>query len=238
MRLSTFLMLVLLLAALAAGGYFYLQHQHELEKSALLEDKINELEYRANSLQEKNQALAKELEEEIAKISQEKEQEISNMEEAQNQLLEELKSEIEQKEIQITQLADRLSVRMADTILFPSGKAELTDAGLKVLERVGNIINDLEDKMIRVEGHTDNIPIHPRLQAEFPSNWELSTARATNVVRFLQEKVGLPPERLEAVGMAEFHPIATNETRQGRRQNRRIEVALVPIKNLNAVANN
>jgi chemotaxis protein MotB len=74
------------------------------------------------------------------------------------------------------------------------------------------------------------------LQAEFPTNWELSTARATNVVRFMQERVGIPPERLQAVGLAEFHPIATNDTPEGRSKNRRIEILLLPLEAGPAVA--
>ncbi len=236
MKLSVFFLLVLLLASLVAGGYYYIEDQHGKEKVALLEEKINDLEFRAESLENKNAQLSKELEEKVAKISAEKEAEIKQLNEAQNKLVEELKSEIEQKEIEITQLADRLSVQLADKILFPSGKANLTDAGLKVLGRVGNIIREVDDKIIRVEGHTDNVPIHPRLQEEFPSNWELSTARATNVVRFLQETVKVPPEKLEAVGLAEFYPVASNKTRAGRSKNRRIEIVLVPKDNVKAVA--
>jgi chemotaxis protein MotB len=89
-------------------------------------------------------------------------------------------------------------------------------------------VKNTEKKVIRVEGHTDNVPVSSRLAEKFPTNWELSTARATNVVRFLQDKVGIAPARLEAVGMSEFHPVATNKTLVGRSQNRRIEIALLP----------
>jgi chemotaxis protein MotB len=97
------------------------------------------------------------------------------------------------------------------------------------MERVGRIIKEVADKIIRVEGHTDNVPIHPRLQEKYATNWELSNARATNVVRFLQDKIGIAPERLQAVGLSEFHPVASNKTREGRAKNRRIEIALLPI---------
>jgi len=93
---------------------------------------------------------------------------------------------------------------------------------------VGKILKSTTDKIIRVEGHTDNVPIHPRLQKQFPTNWELSTTRATNVVRFLQEEVGIEGLRLQAVGMAEYRPVASNATSAGRSQNRRIEIALLP----------
>lgn len=187
------------------------------------------------SLKARIAEVSNQYESKLAEISQEKEAEINRLRETQDKLLEEMKDEIEQKQVEITQLADRLSVSMVDKILFPSGKAEITPEGLKVLERVGNIINKIEDKVIRVEGHTDNVPIHPRLQDEFPSNWELSAARATHVVKFLQEKVGIAPEKLQAVGLSEFHPVASNKTKAGRSKNRRIEIALLPTES--ALAN-
>jgi chemotaxis protein MotB len=93
---------------------------------------------------------------------------------------------------------------------------------------VGNVLKNTQKKVIRVEGHTDNVPISSRLEGKFSTNWELSTGRATNVVRFLQDSVGIAPARLEAVGMSEFHPVATNKTVVGRNQNRRIEITLLP----------
>lgn len=228
MKVLIALLVILLLLALAGDGYFYLENKHAREKLAELSDRNSEMQFQVESLQGQVENLAKQLEEEVARVSQEKEAEMKRLKEAQGELVEELKGEIEQKQIQITQLADRLSVSMVDQILFPSGEAELTPEGLKVIERVGNIIKGVKDKIIRVEGHTDNVPIHPRLQKEFPTNWELSTARAINVVRFLQEKVGISPENLEAIGLSEYHPIASNETKAGRSKNRRIEILLLP----------
>jgi len=89
-------------------------------------------------------------------------------------------------------------------------------------------LKNTQKKVVRVEGHTDNVPISSRLAEKFASNWELSTTRATNVVRFLQDRVGIPPGRLEAVGLSEYHPVSTNKTLAGRSQNRRIEIALLP----------
>jgi len=172
--------------------------------------------------------IEKELEEKISDISKEKEEEIANLKGTYDELVSDMKQEIEQGQIKITQLADRLSVSMVDKILFPSGKSNITLEGLKVLERVGKVLKNTQNKIIRVEGHTDNVPIHSRLKEKFPTNWELSTARATNVVRFLQEKTGIDPKRLHAVGLSEYHPVATNETKTGRSQNRRIEIALLP----------
>jgi chemotaxis protein MotB len=123
-----------------------------------------------------------------------------------------------------------LSVTLVDRILFPSGEADITPEGVKILERIGNVLKTTEGKIIRVEGHTDNVAISQRLQERFSTNWELSTSRASNVVRFLQDSVGIDPARLLAVGLSEYHPIASNATARGRSQNRRIEIGLLPME--------
>ena len=169
-----------------------------------------------------------ELETKIVSVSNEKEKEIGMLTDTYNEFVAQLKKEIKQGEIKIIQLSDRLSVVMAEKILFPSGEAEITSEGLNVLERVGIVLKNTRHKIIRVEGHTDNEQINPRLQKKYPTNWELSTARATNVVRFLQEKVGLDAEFLQPIGMSEYHPVANNKTQDGRSQNRRIEITLLP----------
>jgi chemotaxis protein MotB len=169
-----------------------------------------------------------ELESKIVDISTEKEEEIARLKGTYDQLVASMKDEIKQGQINITQMADRLSVTMVDKILFPSGEVEITPEGVAILTRIGEIIKNTRGEIIRVEGHTDNVRIAPRLQQKFPTNWELSTTRATNVVRFLQDQIGIEGARLRAVGMSEYHPVASNETREGRGQNRRIEIALLP----------
>ncbi len=169
-----------------------------------------------------------ELEAKIADMSKEKEAEISRLTDTYDKLVVDMEKEIEKGQIKIVQLEDRLSVSMVDKILFPSGEAQITPEGVKILERVGSVLKNTQNKTIRVEGHTDNVQIHPKLQKKFPTNWELSTARATNVVRFLQEKVGIESVRLQAVGMSEYHPVQSNKTEEGRSQNRRIEIILLP----------
>jgi chemotaxis protein MotB len=161
----------------------------------------------------------------ITSISDDKENEIARLKGTYAELAANLKKEIEQGQIKIVQLSDRLSVIMVDKILFPSGESEITPEGLKVLDRIGNVLKNAKNKIIRVEGHTDNLQIDKRLQKKYPTNWELSTARATNVVRFLQENIGIEGEVLQPIGMSEYHPVASNETPDGRSQNRRIEIA-------------
>ena len=196
--------------------------------SLYLLDANRKLVIKADKLQKEKAEVAAELDSRIAAISQEKEDEIARLKSTYDELVASMEKEIEEGQVTITQLADRLSVSMVDKILFPSGEAEITPEGLKVLERVGRILKNTQDKMIRVEGHTDNVPIHPNLQDKFATNWELSTARATNVVRFLQDKVGIKGIRLQAVGMSEYQPVASNGTAGGRSQNRRIEIILLP----------
>jgi chemotaxis protein MotB len=229
MKTLTIVLTILTLALVVVAGYFFNLSRTARQEMAALNNEKTELVGRVQSLEARVAELSKQIEDTIAKSSKEKEEEIQHLASAHDQLVKELQAEIENKEIQITQLADRLSVSLVDKILFPSGEAEITPAGLKVLERVGNIIKNVQDKIIRVEGHTDNVPIHPRLQKQFPTNWELSTARANNVVRFLQDKVGMDPGRLQAVGLSQYHPIASNEAATGRSQNRRIEIALLPM---------
>ena len=139
-----------------------------------------------------------------------------------------LKSEIAAGALTITQLKGKLTVNMVDRILFDSGSAQVKRDGRKVLDRVGSALNSLADKDIRIEGHTDDVPIKPDLQDKYPTNWELSTARATAVARYLQDNAGVDPKRLVAAGFSEFRPVASNDTPEGRAENRRIEIVLVP----------
>jgi chemotaxis protein MotB len=221
--------MVAVILLLGFGGYYYLSEIAPLKTAQEeLQQKNQELQYQLEQLEQKNRELSSQLEEKLKELSQEKEQEISKLKTTYEDLILEMKEQVEKGEITITQLADQLKVNIVDRILFPSGQAEISPAGLKVLERVGKILKENSDKLIRVEGHTDNVPIHPNLQKDYPTNWELSTARATNVVRFLQEKVGIDARNLEAAGLAEYRPIATNATPKGRAQNRRIEILLLP----------
>ena len=163
---------------------------------------------------------------------QAKEAEINKLKGTYDQLVGNLKDQINAGQIQITQLAGRLSVNMVDKILFNSGEANVKPEGEKVLLQVGAALKNVQDKAIRVEGHTDNVPIAGSLKDRFASNWELSTARATAVVRYLQDKSGIAPDHLIAAGYGEFRPVAPNATPEGRAQNRRIEIALVPVENV------
>lgn len=118
-----------------------------------------------------------------------------------------------------------LVIRMKDSVLFDSGQAELKPAARAVLNDVAEALRKLPNH-VRIEGHTDNRPIRT---SAFPSNWELSTSRATNVIRYLIEQCGLSAKRLSAAGYGEFRPVADNGTDAGRAKNRRVDLVLLPI---------
>ena len=133
--------------------------------------------------------------------------------------------------IAIQQIGDRMRINLdelVDHIEFDSGEATLKPEGLRILKQVSEILKGVPDKHFRVEGHADNVPIGPSLKEKFPSNWELSKARATGVVRYLIQEGGLDSASLSAVGYGDTRPVASNDTEEGRSANRRIEIVLLP----------
>ncbi len=142
-------------------------------------------------------------------------------------LVSKLSQEVDKGHLQIKQYQNMLMVDVADKIFFDSGSAEIKESGMVVLKKVGEALALYPDKMIRVVGHTDTIPLTKLAQTEFPTNWELSVARATTVVRFLQDVCAIAPDRLIAAGRGQYQPVATNRTPAGRQKNRRIEIVLL-----------
>jgi chemotaxis protein MotB len=138
-----------------------------------------------------------------------------------------LQSEVKADQVQIQQLQGQLKVTIVNEILFPEGGWELNKAGEQTLEKIVPTLKTLQGQRIEVDGFTDNVPIGPELKSRFPSNWELSTARATDVVRFLVAK-GVNSNLLSATGFGDTQPVASNDTAQGRAKNRRIELVLKP----------
>jgi chemotaxis protein MotB len=173
----------------------------------------------------KNQEIAA-LQDRVSELEKEKASLITNSQETQKQydaLVQGLSKEVEKGQLQVKQYRNMLSVDLAEQIFFDSGSATLKEGGKDVLKKVGGALKGYENKIIRVVGHTDNVPV---LKSPFPSNWDLSVARATTVVRFLQE-VGVKPERMIAAGRGEYNPVAPNDTPEGRQKNRRIEIMLI-----------
>jgi chemotaxis protein MotB len=147
---------------------------------------------------------------------------------AQKSLEDQMRSAIESKDVTISELQGKLTVNILDRILFDSGEAELKPEGEKMLQKIAGVIAQYPNRQIHVIGHTDNVPIRIGPRTKYPSNWELSTARATAAVRFLCEKAGADPHRIGAVGYGEFHPIADNASADGRAKNRRIALVVLP----------
>jgi chemotaxis protein MotB len=146
-----------------------------------------------------------------------------------DKLQEQMKDEIAKGDIKLTESGGKLRVALVDKVLFESGEAQVSKRGEGVLARVGAVLAQIDDKQIQVSGHTDNTPLGGKLTAQYPSNWELSAARAINVVRFLAEKANVPPQRLVASGYGEYQPVASNKSGPGRARNRRIEILLTPL---------
>ncbi|UCG13667.1 MAG: OmpA family protein [Deltaproteobacteria bacterium] len=141
-----------------------------------------------------------------------------------------MKRQIEAQEIKIEEIEGKLKVTFVDKILFDLGSVKINRRGQKALLKLANSLRQDRHQNITVEGHTDDLPIGDSLRGRFPTNWELSSARAIEVVRFLHETGQLEPERLSAVANSFYRPIASNDTAKGRRQNRRIEILLVPAR--------
>jgi chemotaxis protein MotB len=160
---------------------------------------------------------------------------VTELESAQSQLAQTVEekdkaqAEIKRGDVLLKQVRGDLVMDLADKIMFDSGAAELNESGKEVFKRVAQTLIDT-GKLIQIGGHTDDLPISDKLKTQFPSNWELSTARATNVVRFLQNDCKIPGKRLAAAGFAEYRPTASNKSSTGRRKNRRIEVILLERK--------
>ena len=168
-----------------------------------------------------------ELSQEKAQAIAEKEKSIAEMKKTQDSMVSAMQEELQKGEVTITQLKDKLTLSMVEAILFDSGSAKVKKNGEKVLDRVAEVLKKVTDKQIRIEGYTDNVPIGGTLAEKFPTNWELSTARATNVARYLQRD-GIDPQLLGACGYSQYRPIASNDTEEGKAKNRRIDVVLIP----------
>ncbi len=163
-------------------------------------------------------------------LIREKNNTISELDNTRREIETSLKEQIAQKDVKIEEIEGKLRVTFIDKILFDSGSTRIKERGREVLLTLAKSFGIDTNQTIVVEGHTDNVDIGYPLRQRFPSNWELSTARAASVVRFLQQKAKIKPERLTATGFSYFRPVALNDTEETRSQNRRIEIILVPVR--------
>jgi chemotaxis protein MotB len=202
------------------------QQKADLEKQkAAVEQDNAALRQQNASCQQQNTSM----QEQVGFLEQQKAALLAASQQRQQQydaLVKDLSKEVEKGQLQVRQYKDMLTVDLAEKIFFDSGRATLKAGGKDVLKKVGEALKGYQDKIIRVVGYTDNVPVSKSLQDRYPTNWELSVARATTVVRFLQD-VGVPPERMVASGRGEYDPVASNDTPEGRQKNRRIEIMLI-----------
>jgi chemotaxis protein MotB len=145
---------------------------------------------------------------------------------AYDSIVHQLADEVQKGDLKITQYKNMLNVDIADQIFFASGSATLKQGGKDVLKKLAKALASYPEKIIWVVGHTDDVPLAKAIQSTYPTNWELSVIRATNVVRFLQDS-GVMPGVLIASGRSEFAPVGDNKTPEGRQKNRRIEIKLL-----------
>lgn len=171
----------------------------------------------ADDQKDKDQIAA--LQSQLADLAQEKE----SVAQSAKGLEDEMRADLESKDVTISKLQGKLTVNILDRVMFDSGEAILKPGGEAVLRKIASLLADHPGLKIHVIGHTDNVPMRNR----FASNWELSTARALAAVHFLTEKAGVDPRRVGAIGYGEYRPIADNATAEGRAKNRRIAVTIL-----------
>ncbi|MBF0619258.1 MAG: OmpA family protein [Candidatus Omnitrophica bacterium] len=151
--------------------------------------------------------------------------ELSELDRAKKELEDKLSQEIADKQVKVEMLEKGLVITFVAEVLFDSGKADLKGDSLEKLDKVSKVVlSVVPDLNIGIEGHTDNEPIK---YSGWKSNWELSSGRALSVVHYLIEK-GLSPERLAAIAYGEFRPVASNDLKEGKQKNRRVEIVILP----------
>lgn len=137
-----------------------------------------------------------------------------------------LSQEISDKQVKLQMMEKGLVITVVGDLLFDSGKAKIRPEAYPLLNKVSAVLKEnMAQFNIGIEGHTDNVPIK---RSGWKSNWELSTARALSVLHYLEKDEGISPERLSAIGYGEYRPVASNDSRDGRKQNRRVEIVILP----------
>jgi len=161
-----------------------------------------------------------------AKIA-ELEDELARLREAKSLIEDRLRGEIDSDQVSVSMQDRGLVITFVAEVLFDSGKDKLKSEGQGILKKIVSVLRDeAMTNEIGVEGHTDNDPIK---YSGWKSNWELSTARATSVIHFLEDECGIIPTRLSATGYGEYRPVSSNSTKEGKQKNRRVEIIIKPL---------
>jgi chemotaxis protein MotB len=246
-RSKAFLCGLVLCTLAVACGYSEEEMQVQRDRVSKLTTALDGLEQKNKEQQDKLETMKAQnaqMAEQLKRMGVNVEDQKRNMDEM-NKLVEELKAKERQAsqrlatfrgmlerfnkmiasgKLRVRIVRGRMVVELSENILFDSGKAELKAEGQTALTEVAGVLTSIPDRDFQIAGHTDNIPIK---SAKFPSNWHLSTARAVTVAMYLAGH-GVPTARLSAAGYAETQPAAANDTPEGRQQNRRIEIVLMP----------
>ena len=208
-------------------------HEVEINNETCKQD-LSTLQNLFKDLEKANLELSRKIEDPERELDKKKsilrlqEDVISQIDDTKKKIETKLKKQIETQEIKIEEMEGKLKVTFVDKILFDTGSVKIKKRGEALLVEIAESLQENKDQDIRVQGHTDNVQIGSKLAVRFPTNWELSAGRATAVVRFLQEQTGLEPGRLSACGYGYYQPVASNDTEEGRHENRRIEIILIP----------
>ena len=222
---------LLFLSCVSKGKYLELETDMQNTQQSLEQEKksLADLQDRYNNLENVSRDLDLKLKKEKV-VVKEKKKVISDLEDTKKKIEAGLKEQIANQQIKIEEIEGKLKLTFIDKILFNSGSTKINEKGKEILLTFAESIQEDKDHNILVEGHTDDVGVGPALKSKFPSNWELSTARSSAVVRFLQEDGSIEPERLSAIGFSYFKPVAPNDDEEGRSQNRRIEIILTRSK--------
>jgi len=228
------LALVLMTAFMLAGCVAQSTYDEALTTGQELEAQVKQQMSEITTLSEQNDELIQqvaELTKDRSMLASEKaaiEAELQAREDALTDKIDELRStfseEMDENSVRIERLKNDIKVDLSDDILYPSGRANLTEKGREVITKVASQLAN-SPYLIRIIGNTDNVAISERLAERFPTNWDLAAARAVGVVRLLQQE-GVNPAKIEAVSRGEHYPVAANDSEDGRAKNRRTEILL------------
>lgn len=167
------------------------------------------------------------LKKQIAKDEYNNQREIDKTKKANDLLANSLKDEIQRNQIVLNQYRDILTINISEEIFFDSGSADIKKAGFTVLNRIGEILKYFPDKMIKIEGHTDNILMAPSYKNVFANNWVLGAIRAANVAVYFEKDLKIDAKRLEVASFSMYRPLVPNSSVKNRSKNRRIEIVLI-----------
>ena len=212
------LMIPLLLAVFVLSGCSYIQKAR----------RTDDLEIENQNLRARIAQLQKDKAREVERVVKQKDRELSELEKAKLELENALKKEIGNYKAKLEMTERGLVITFLSEVFFDSGKDVIRGDGKESLQKVAEVLKqNVPNSNVAIEGHTDNQPIK---YSRWKSNWELSSARALAVVHYLIDECKVKPTRLSANGYGEFKPVASNDTKEGKQKNRRVEIVILPSK--------